>query len=315
MEETMSLKQNILSLIKQIVSQHHGNSNTNGAAETFQNDQSGTFTSSSFPAGWLDTGSYDPKSTTSVPSAVVIDTNGPNGQPTKALATLPAVADSQGIYRFIEPTTTYRTTADIRIDQLSDVDPTGAIEDPNHPGFLLCGCPVETKGLLDWPIQTSFINLNSSVDDPVHAPAIALAPSANTDTWHLFAGTTNIVADIDLGLKIETGKWYGTELDFNANSSKLHGVITDATTGATLAEKTIFLHEAKYELFGAYDKNVDGVFNAEAFFDGELTLVFGTNDALNKPGLAVVDNIDVPSGFSLPDHGWNRVEQLFADRS
>ena len=72
-------------------------------------------------------------------------------------------------------------------------------------------------------------------------------------------------------------------------SGALHGVITDATTGTTLADKMVFLTDPTY---GAYDPKVDGVFDTESYFDSELSLVFGTNPDLNKPGLAVVDNID-----------------------
>ena len=109
---------------------------------TFQHDSTGTFTYSSFPTGWFDTAQVSPDSTAPQPSAVVIKTTDAFGHPTNALATLPAIADSQGIYRPIESSNFYRTQADVRVDQFSDVDPSGAVEDPNNPGFLLCGCPV-----------------------------------------------------------------------------------------------------------------------------------------------------------------------------
>ena len=61
----------------------------------------------------------------------------------------------------------------------------------------------------------------------------------------------------------------------------------------------------------AYDPKVDGVFDTGSYMDGELTLVFGSDSNLNKPGLAVFDNIDTTnrhSGYGDGhdhDHGSN----------
>jgi hypothetical protein len=265
-----------------------------GSPETFQHASVGTFTYSSFPIGWSDPALVDPNSLAPQPSAVAIQTTGANGHITNALATFPAVADSQGIYRMIDPANQYATHADVRIDQFGETDPTGAVEDPENPGFFLCGCPVESANLLDWPMQVSFANLDG-VTDPTHSPAVGIAASTQTHTWHLFSFTTNVFADIDLGLHVEEGKWYGVEADFNASNGALHGVITDATLGTTLADKMVFLTDPQY---GKYDPNVDGVFNAEAYIDSELTLVFGTDPNLAKPGLAVIDNIDTINRYS-----------------
>lgn len=261
-----------------------------GSPENFQNDPIGTFTFSSFPAGWLDPSLVDPLSTAPHPSAVVIETTNAFGHATQALATFPAVAESQGIYRFIEPTTFYKAQADIRVDQYPDFDPTGAEEDPNNPGFLVCGCPVGGINNLDWPMQVAIANITGDVE-PTHSAAVALAPT-QTHTWHLGAFTTNIVADIDLGIPAEVGKWYTAEVDFDASTGALHGTVIDTKSGDILADRMIFLTEDQYEVFGQYSQKDDGFFNAEMFTDTELTLVHGTNPDLTKPGLGVVDNID-----------------------
>jgi hypothetical protein len=280
-----------------------------GSPETFQDDSIGTFTYSSFPTGWSDTAQVNPESTAPQPSAVVIKTTDAFGHTTKALATLPAIADSQGIYRPIGPSNFYMTRADVRIDQFSDVDPSGAVEDPNNPGFLLCGCPVGFENALDWPMQVAFVYLDGSTTDPVHVPTAGILASAETHTWHLFSGTANIVANIDLGVPVEEGKWYGVETDFDATNGALHGVITDAI-GKILADKMVFLTDPKYAFGGGtYDPSVDGLFNAEADIDSELTLIFGTDPDLDKPGLAVIDNIDTlthhPGNTYGQDHGCN----------
>ena len=167
-----------------------GNASTTftGSPETFQHDSIGTFTDSSFPTGWSDVAQVTSHSTAPQPSAVVIETADASGHLTKALATFPNVALSQGIYRPIEPSDFYMTRADVRVDQFSDVDPAVAVEDPNNPGFLLCGCPVGFESALDWPMGVTFAFLDGSID-PADAPAAGLLASAETHTWHLFSGT------------------------------------------------------------------------------------------------------------------------------
>jgi hypothetical protein len=267
-----------------------GNASTRftGSPETFQHDSIGTFTYSSFPTGWFDTAQVSPDSTAPQPSAVVIQTTDAFGHPTQALATLPGIAISQGIYRPIEPSDFYMTRADVRIDQFSDIDPAVAVEDPNNPGFILCGCPVGTENVLDWAMQVGFENLDGTID-PGEAPDAGIVASAETHTWHLFAATPNVVADIDLGVRVEEGRWYGVETDFDATNGTLHGLITDKATGAILTDTMAFLHDPKY---GAYDPSVDGAFNAEAYFDSEVSLVHSSDPTLTRPGLAVIDNID-----------------------
>src|SRR5262249_34975233 len=154
--------------------------------------------------------------------------------------------------------------------------------------FLLCGCPVGTENLDDWPMQVGFVNLDGGID-PSLAPAAGLLVSAETHTWHLFAGTQNIIADIDLGIDVQEGKWYGVETDLDATNCILQGLIKDKGTGAILSDTMVFLHDPKY---GNYDPSVDGVFNAEAYIDGEHSLLRSTDPTLTRPGLAVIDNID-----------------------
>jgi hypothetical protein len=220
----------------------HGNASTTftGSPETFEQDSIGTFTYSSFPTDWSDVALISPDSTAPQPSAVVIETTDAFGNPTQALATFPAVAESQGIYRPIDPGNFYKTQVDVRIDQFSDVDRTVIVEDPNNPGFLLCGCPVGTENFVDWPIQVGFSNLDGKTD-PSIAPAVGLIASGETHTWHLLAGTINVLADVDLGIEADEGKWYRLETDFDAINGVLHGVVTDIASGTVLADKMAFL--------------------------------------------------------------------------
>jgi hypothetical protein len=272
-----------------------GNASTTftGSPETFQHDSIGTFTDSSFPTGWSDVAQANPDSTAPQPSAVVISTTDASDHLTNALATLPNVALSQGIYRPIESSDFYMTRADVRVDQFGDIDPAVAVEDPNNPGFLICGCPVGSEKLLDWPMQIGFASLDGSGTDIADSPAAGIAASSQTHTWHLYSITTNVVADIDLGVQVQEGKWYGVETDFNATNGALHGEVIDATTGLTLADKMVFVTDPKYAFEGGtYDPSVDGVFNVEAYNDGEVSLSHTSDPTLTRPGLAVIDNID-----------------------
>ena len=76
---------------------HHGKGGHFSRPETFKHDAVG-----SFPNGWIDAALVDPANPAPKPSAEVVRTTDAFGHPTKALATLPAIADSQGIYRPIE---------------------------------------------------------------------------------------------------------------------------------------------------------------------------------------------------------------------
>jgi len=273
-----------------------------GSPDTFENEATGTFTYSSFPSGWMDSAQVVPDSSAPKPSAVVIKTTDAFGYSTKAVANFPAIADSQGIYRPIAPASFYRSAADVRIDQLSDVDQSVIQPDPNNPGFLLCGCPIGAEKLVDWPTQVGWVILDGKTD-PGDAPDAGLAVSAETHTWHLFSLTQNIVADLDLGVPVEEGKWYHGEADFDVANGILHGVVTDITSGAILADKMLFLNDPKY---GNYDPNVDGSWSAEAFIEGEHSILQATDPTL-KPSLAVVDNIDINSRPTLAayDHGYD----------
>ena len=146
----------------------------------------------------------------------------------------------------------------------------------------------------------TFAFLDGSID-PADAPAAGLLASAETHTWHLFSGTANIVVNIDLGVQVEEGKWYSVETDFNTSNGALHGQVIDATSGLTLADKMVFVTDPKYAFAGGtYDPSVDGLFNTEAYNDGEVSLSHTSDPDLNKPGLAVIDNID-----TSPQHSGN----------
>jgi hypothetical protein len=99
--------------------------------------------------------------------------------------------------------------------------------------------------------------------------------------------------DVDLGIQVQEGKWYGIETDLDATDGILHGVVTDIASGHVLADEMAFLTDPKYAFAGGtYHPDVDGAFNAEAYIDGEHTLLHSIDLSLTRPRLAVIDTID-----------------------
>jgi hypothetical protein len=241
-----------------------------GTVETFEGDAVGNF-----PANWSDVALVDPDPLAPKPSAVVVSTTDAFGNSTNALAPVPAVGGIQGIYRTITPSNFYSTRADIRVDQFSDFDPNF---DPT-----ICGCPPGSE--VDFPVG---VTLMQSATTTFHLwPTVQLYPGARSQDWRLFVGTANAVADLDLGLPVTLGKWYGVELDLDANAATARSRITDLATGATLLDTVTLL-----SALGSWDPAIDGRFDIEAFWDAEIS-------AKTTPGLWVIDNIDAP----IPEPG------------
>ena len=226
-----------------------------GTSDDFSGDAIGTF-----PTGWLDVATVNPASPAPKPSALVVGTTDAHGNPIHALATLPAIAPSQGIYRAVPLSSTYSSKADVRVDRFSDFA-TG------------------TNPTTDWAMAVG-INQLQGTTDPAFIPSIQIYASAITHSWRLFAATTDVSADLDLGVPVTLGTWYGVQVDLNALTGSVHSSIIDAATGVSLADVTTALTS-----FGSWIPSVDGAFDIEGFFDGELTATTTSN-------LAIVTNID-----------------------
>jgi hypothetical protein len=239
-----------------------------GPAEPFEADAVG-----GFPTGWSDAWTFFADPAIPNPSAVVVNASGAFGNPTQALAPVPAVGGAQGIYRAITPSSFYSTRADIRVDRFSDFD---ANFDPTT-----CGCPPGAE--VDLAVGPNLIRNVASA----HPPTVALYPGVRSNDWRLFVGTANGGgADLDLGLPVTLGKWYGVQLDLDANAATARSRITDPATGATLLDTVTSLSALSF-WNGFWDPAVDGVFDLEGFFDLELS-------AKTTPGLWVIDNVDAP---------------------
>ena len=227
-----------------------------GLFDDFEGDALGLF-----PPGWLGIAAVDPAPPNpALPSAVVVTTTDAFGNPTKALALNDERASSQGIYRQVPLSATYTSKADVRIDRYGDTN-------------------TFTGTSSDWPIAVGINGLQGTTD-PAFIPSIQVYASTLTQAWRFYGSTANTFADVPLAVAAPVGQWFTVELDVDIFGATARSRVTDTLTSALLVDQIFPL-----ALFGAWDPLVDGAFNIEGFFDGELT---GTTTA----GMAVVDNID-----------------------
>ena len=272
-----------------------GRSEFSGRPDNFQRNQTGRF-----PHNWQDPALTDPTGAAVSPSAQIIATTDPFGHQTKAVQFLPQIGVDKGIYRGIEPEGHYSTRADVRIDQFSDYDPSEYVEDPNNPGYYPCGCPVGSE--LDFPLQIGFVKTMTD-GSPLHLwPGMGIYAGAVSQEWRVFDFTANTYTDHTLGLPVVLGKWYGVEFDIDAVHATMRSLITDQASGDVLVDRTEDLTQ-----FGNWDPTIDGNFDVEAVYGGELT-------AKLTPNIMAMDNIDVPVsrrpfGVDNPGHsssgsGW-----------
>ena len=113
----------------------------------------------------------------------------------------------------------------------------------------------------DWAIEVG-VNRQVGTRDLAYVPSVGVFASTLTQGWRLY-----VVA------------------------ATVRSLILDTATGDVLSDVTTLL-----SAFGPWDTTVDGVFDVEGFFDGELT----GSDAGN---LVMIDNVDqsvVPVGEPAP---------------
>ena len=240
-----------------------------------------------FPSKWLDIGLVEPNAPNPPnPSAVVVQTTDAFGNPTKALATIDAIAESQGIYRNIPLSARYISNADVRIDRFSENS---------------------VATVQDWAMAVGINRfVNDPLVDPAFTPSAQIYASSFDQHWRLYLVTENMGVDLDYGIFAELGTWYRVGIDLDVNLGTIASRIVKISTGDVLVDRVDSLNVLDaldgFDQGGAWDPTVDGIFDAEGFFDGELS---GDTAAL-----AVVDNVDQevvpvpePSGVVLLSFG------------
>ncbi len=238
-----------------------------GFAEDFESQTVGAF-----PINWLDIGLVDPTPPDPpIPSAIVVETTDAFGQPTRALAIADALAPSSGIYRSVPLSSQYESSADVRVDRFSDNS---------------------TSPPQDWAMAIGINRLIGSTD-PAFIPSVQLYASSLTESWRIFIVTDNAIADVELGVPVALGTWYRAEVTLDALAGTLHSRITDIALGMVLLDQVDSIDALDlldgFDEGGSWDPLVDGIFDIEGFFDGELS------PSATTAALAVVDNIDLSS--------------------
>ena len=227
-----------------------------GIADDFEDEILGTF-----PGGWLDVGALNPDAPNPpLPSAIVVATTDALGNPTQALALVDAVAESQGIYRVVPQSVRYTSRADVRIDRYADLG-------------------TDATTVSDWAIEVG-VNRRVGTTDLAFVPSVGVFASTLTEGWRLYVTTENVYVDLDLGVAATLGTWYTVEVDLDVVAATVRSLILETASGNVLADVTTLL-----SAFGPWDASVDGVFDVEGFFDGELT-------GSDAGSLVVIDNVD-----------------------
>lgn len=219
-------------------------------SDDFESDAVG-----SFPSGWLDVGEVDPGSTAPDPSATVVLTTDAFGNPTNALSIPDAFAASQGIYQTIPVSRFVNISVDIRVDRFSDN------QDAWPPS--------------DWPIDITLSQLQGQ-KDLAHVPSMGVYTSSATQSWHGFIfGTDGTRFLPDFGLDVNLSTWYHVKLALDTVKGTMNTKITDIAAGTLLLDRD--------DTTPGWTEQ-DGLFDAIAFFDGEIS-------AENFTNLVVIDNI------------------------
>ncbi|GAB5496264.1 MAG: hypothetical protein Phyf2KO_13440 [Phycisphaerales bacterium] len=216
---------------------------------------------------WLDITSRIDNPTIPSPSALVVDTVGPDGSPTKAVQIVDAIGTSSGILTEIAPADRHVMRMDVRIDQFSDASGT-------------------------WPGGIGFLQDEGAADFNGDPQAVLYAWQDRR--WHLFiknapAGSpTGIDMLITGAPRIRPGAWYTLELTVNTQTGDFDASVFDAASGDLLGQRLYS--------FPNWDPQY-GTFDALAAFDGEGGASGGT-----VGGVSTYDNVSyipAPSAAAL----------------
>jgi|GEM_PF-2379664 len=175
--------------------------------------------------------------TVPAPTANLIETIGPDGEPTQAIQTVAALRSASGIYREVSPADFQSVSVDVRIDQFAG------------PG----------QG---WPIGVGFSGAGENPD--INGNPQALIYAWTTRVWNLFItrGAGGLVADTTIVMPpVEVDKWYTLTLEMYTDRGMFSATVADAATGVVLGEAS---HQVT---------NMDAslrMLDAIAFFDGEV---------------------------------------------
>lgn len=228
-------------------------------AQTFSGDDFELGTPGVFAnCPWLDVGLVNPDPPNPpIPSATVESVTGSDGDPTLALKTVAAIAQTQGAYALVPVSSVYIVSGDVRVDQFSD-------------NSLF---PAD-----DWAMQIGVGKLVGE-KDLAFTPQVGIYASALTQGWRLYAdGNLDAFADVDLGASVQLGVWYHVEMTLTVATGQVHSLVQNLATREVVVDRTDTVPDWTPQ---------DGVYDRIMLLDGEIS------PAVTIPNLAVVDNVAI----------------------
>lgn len=216
---------------------------------------------------WLDISTRIDNPTVPAPSALVVDTTGPDGSSTKAVRIVDAIGTSSGVLAEIARADRHVMRMDVRIDQFSDASGT-------------------------WPGGIGFLQDEGAADFNGDPQAVLYAWQDRR--WHLFIknGPAGSPSGIDMLItgapRIRPGLWYTLKLEVDTLTGEFDASVFNAASGDLLGQQSFS--------FPNWDPRF-GDFDALAAFDGEGGASGGT-----VGGVSTYDNmsyIPAPSAAAL----------------
>jgi hypothetical protein len=173
--------------------------------------------------------------TASDPTMTVIETTGPDGEPTRALQSARAHG-TNGFFADVEEAAIHELTMDVRVD---------AIPTPNT----------------GWPVGLGFVRYSGAGD--INANPQIVLYSWTTRHWNFFIAPMEGRPALDLrmtGPRYTVGRWYTAWVRLESQTGQIDAEIRDPQTGEVLNSIS---HQ-----YDGWDPQVDQ-FSSVVFFDGD----------------------------------------------
>ena len=173
--------------------------------------------------------------TASDPTMLVVDTIGPDGNPTRALQSVRAHG-TNGFFRDVDTAEIHELTMDVRVDAI----------------------PTAGTG---WPVGLGFVRYSGAGD--INANPQIVLYSWTTRHWNFFIAPGEGRPALDLrmsGPRYTVGRWYTAYVRLDSMSGQIDAEIRDVDTGAVL-------NSVSHQYVG-WDPTIDQ-FDSVVFFDGD----------------------------------------------
>jgi hypothetical protein len=199
-------------------------------SDNFENAAPGTFPDQS----WQDM-QLRAVNTASDPTMTVIETTGPDGQPTRALQSARAHG-TNGFFADVDEAEIHELTMDVRVDAI----------------------PTPGTG---WPVGLGFVRYSGSGD--INANPQIVLYSWTTRHWNFFIAPMEGRPALDLrmsGPRYTVGRWYTAWVRLQSSTGRIDAEIRDPQTGDVLNSIS--------HTYAGWDPQVDQ-FSSVVFFDGD----------------------------------------------